>query len=83
MSSDGSRELLELLKLPANPVRDWLELQSSSENVLFKREAKAPGFFQISRGIAVRPRGVVDYIFGNDKPLGPRIQAADLADDRP
>ena len=31
----------------------------------------------------MRPRGVVDYVFGNDKPLGPRIQAADLADDRP
>ena len=31
----------------------------------------------------MRPRGVVDYVFGNDKPLGPGVQAADLADDRP
>ena len=69
MSSDSSRELLELLKLSASPVRDWLELQSSSEDVLFKRKAKTPGSFQISRGITMRPRGVVDYVFGNDKPL--------------
>ena len=40
-------ELLKLLKLSASPVRDWLKLQSSSENVLLKRKAKTPGSFQI------------------------------------
>ena len=82
VGSDRSREFLELLELPASPVRHRLELQGSPKNVLLERETKTPGSLQIPWGIAVRPWGVVNDVFGNDQPLGPGVQVADLANNR-